>query len=233
MKTSIVLVICAGLFLSCANHDRNKPTAASNLPVGDTVVGKKTITGELAGSAYRKRATAYFIISGSDTSDYSVFFTENKDDGKVSIITQYDLYNKKGKLYSTRREEFKRILPVAGKEYNLDSLTGIEIGRLISTGDLDVEISKELLTKFGDHYKISNYREISDFLLNSSLTRDINDLFAPFSVVIKQVIVEKVFFTDKKDLYISSLVKTDSSEIPPRLLDCITWLQVEKIKQVR
>jgi hypothetical protein len=196
--------------------------------IPDTSIGKKDLTTEIAGSAFRKRATGYFLVIGKDTSDYMVVFSENKDDGKVMIDARYDRYNKKGKLFKTRLTEFKKILRLAQQNYNLDSLSGIGIGRLVSTGDLAVEISKKFSAKYGDDYEISDYKPITDFLFESDLRECIDTLFEPYSVLVKRIGVEKVFFTSKRELYFSSLVEADSSEIPARILDCITWIYLEK-----
>src|ERR1044071_1967946 len=51
----------------------------------DTFIGRKEITNEISGSAYRKRAASYFVIRGGDTSRYSCIFSEAKDDRNVSM----------------------------------------------------------------------------------------------------------------------------------------------------
>jgi hypothetical protein len=227
-----ILVITALLMLAaCAEPDKNKPQSDNKnqvTSIPNTIIGKKNVINEIAGSAYLKRATGYFIIAGKDTSDYRVIFTENKDDGKVAIDAHYDKYNKKGKLFAIRMEELTRILPEAQKDYNFDSLATISMGRLVSTGDLAIDITKSYIKKYGENYKISSYKDITDFLLSSELVASFNKLFKPYSITVTQIDAEKVFFTTKRELYYSSLIEADSTGIPERILDCITWIYLEK-----
>jgi hypothetical protein len=231
MRISILTITVLLLLNACTKPDQEnsalvKKQQGHAIPV--TIIGKRNVINEIAGSAYLKRATGYFIIAGKDTSDYRVIFTENKDDGKVALDIHYDKYNKKGKLFAIRMEEFTRILPEAQKDYNFDSLATISLGRLVSTGDLAVEITKDYLKKYGENYKIIDYKVITDFLFDSELAQSFNKLFASYSIMVKQISAEKIFFTTKHDLYYSSLVDADSTGIPSRILDCITWIYLEK-----
>lgn len=87
MSCRIVLGILLVVLLGCNDNRQNNTSQATEqmkTPF-DTIVGKKVLTDEIAGSAYRKRAIGYFVIVGNDTSDFACIFTESKSDGKVWI----------------------------------------------------------------------------------------------------------------------------------------------------
>lgn len=103
----------------------------------------------------------------------------------------------------------------------------MSIGRLILTGDLAIAITEEYRNKFGEKEKITtaDYSEISDFLLESRLTKDLNELFEPYSKSVEKVSIEKAFFTTRDELVNYSRVSKDTSDIPNKILDCITWIK--------
>ena len=224
MRYFINVIFVTIVFVACLNQNRNQIEAPQDN--SDTIIAKKNITEEIAGSAFRKRATGYFQIVNKDSSDFMVVFSEGKD-GKVRIGCRYDQLNRKGKLYKTRINEFKRIINSAKSYYDLDSLSSIGVGRLISTGDLAISITNEYINKYGNDFKTIDYKRVTDFLLDSKLTRDINEILRPYSKRVKMIECEKIFFTTKEDLYWASIVETDSTLVPDKLLDCMTWIILE------
>ena len=171
----------------------------------------------------------YFIIVNNDTSDFMPIFTESKDDNVIGINLNLP-YSKHTKTFVQRLSELKLILPLASKEFNFDSLKSMSIGRLILTGDLAVDITKEYKKKFGDIERIrtADYQRISDFLLESKLTSDFNELFKPYSISVETISIEKVFFTTKSELLNYSKLDKDTTEIPVKILDCITSIRLRK-----
>lgn len=87
MKIKLAFGLLAVFLIGCNDNRHNSftQTKAENKVSVDTIVGSKTITDEIAGSAYGKRAIGYFVIIDKDTSDYTCIFTESKGDGKVGI----------------------------------------------------------------------------------------------------------------------------------------------------
>jgi len=191
-----------------------------------TRIGRKTITDEIAGGAYRKRATGYYVIADKDTSTFMCIFGEAKDDGKTWLILDIP-YLKSLMTYKRRMSELELILPEAAKDYNLDSLGTVSFGRLIHSGDLAVDVTKEYRQKLGNSDNI-NHGIAVEFLAKSKLATDLNSIFAPFSLEVGGVSVEKLSFTTKKNLYWTSKIETESSEVPDRILDCNTWVNMKK-----
>jgi len=70
MKLFIPLLSIVMIFGCNETNLENLEVKKTEIPgiVPDTIVGNKTITNEIAGSAYRNRATSYFVVIGNDTS---------------------------------------------------------------------------------------------------------------------------------------------------------------------
>jgi len=194
----------------------------------DTSIGRKEITDEIAGSAYRKRATAYFVIAGKDTSKYSCIFSESKDDGRVSLDLHIP-YSNSGLNYREREKEIKLLLPEAAKDFRFDSLYTVSFGRLLLSGDLAIEITREYLVKYGADDKIKDYAQVAAFLQGSELSRDVNELFKPYSLALDRVSIEKVFFATREDLFKLSKIEKKQNEIPGKILDCILYVKLKKL----
>ena len=162
---SLLIVVLALIVITCnepktiANQNNTQPTAETI----DTIVGKRMITNEIAGANYRKRATGYYLIVNNDTSDFVSIFSESNE-GKVSISFFLD---KGTKTHAQRMTELKAILPTASTEFNLDSLSSIDMGRLISHGDLIIEITNQYLQKFEVKNPLQDYKTTAAFLKES------------------------------------------------------------------
>lgn len=216
--------------ISACSHSGGDSTTVKENQLGltaDTLVGRKTITDEIAGSAYRKRATGYFLVINSDTSDFVCIFAESKDGGKVSMDIRFE---KRTMTYRQRMTELKRILPEVGKDFELDSLRSLYLGRLVFNGDIAVDVTKQYRNRFGEADKIADFITVSEFLKESKLGTDLNDLLSQYSISVSRVSPEKLFFTSKKDLFWASKIETDSVTIPDKILDCMTWVELSSRK---
>lgn len=223
---SVILII---VLTSCTNKKRKEAVTQNEKNVtSDTLIGKVKITNEISGSAYRNRATGYFVITEKDSSNYVPIFTESKENGNISIIQNLS-YSKKNRTYAQRLNELKLILQRAEQDYDIDSLTGMSLGRLILSGDLAVMLTKEFKNTFGDKKQITTteYQKISNFLLESTLTRDLNIVFKPYQKAVKKIRIEKAFFTNKKELIRYSHTEIDSSQIPENIIDFMIWVEFE------
>ena len=229
MKNLIVLFISILLFYSCSNQpEQNANNDSVNTSLNDTIIVKTNITDEIAGSAYRKRATEYYSIIKKDTSSTTHIFYESKADAKVSIIQQV---SSNLDYYSDRLSELKLVLTEASQDYNLDSLQSLSMGRFVTTGDLAIAITEAYFTTFGHNTTATtfDYNKISSFLLQSQLVKDLNKIVKPYSKVVKRVHIEKVYFADKETLYTYSLISKDSANVPAKILDFSTWIEFEDL----
>jgi hypothetical protein len=229
MDIKLTLGLLVILLASCKDNRQNNfaQTTTENKVTVDTIVGNKAITDEIAGSSYRKRATGYFVIIDKDTSDYTCIFTQSKDNGKVSINLNIP-YSKTAMTYRQRLDELKIILPQAAKDYDFNSLSSISFGRLILSGDLAIEVTRQYRQKFGTSNKIEGYATVEQFLKVSKLGTDLNVLFKPYSISVDKVSIEKLFMTSRQDLFWASKVEADTTKVPDKILDCMTWATLTK-----
>ena len=194
--------------------------------MSDTLNAGRTITIELAGSSFRKRAIEYFVVVKNETSHFALVFAESKETGALNIDLNLP-YTNKTETWAQRLSEMKLILPTASKEFDFVLLSSLSVGRLILTGDLAIKITEQYKTRFGENKKITtaDYGKISEFLLETNLATDINELFEPYSITVDKINIEKAFFTTKDELLKNSSLVKDTSEIPDKILDCIIWVR--------
>lgn len=226
MKETFAITCLLILLTSCTNTSKQDQKNMNSKE--DTIaVVKKDITGETAGSAYLLRATKYMIAQNRDTSQFNPIISMFKVDSALSLDLNLAYYqNTPG--YSQMLEELELILKEVASDYNLARLTSIEIGRLILTGDLAVRLTKQY-TELHDSEEITtaNYATISAFLAQSELAADFNKLLKDYGIEVSSVRIEKTFFTTKDELLKNATLVTDTNLIPTRILDCITWLQLQ------
>jgi hypothetical protein len=228
MNIKIILVILAITLKSCSNPQNSSiKTTIENIATIDTLVGSKVITNQIAGAAYLKRAIEYFVIIDKDTSNYTCIFYEYKENCHVGI--DLNVHHHKSKmLYKQRLEELKIIFSSATADFNFDSLTNINFGRLVLSGDLAIELTKQYQQKYGTSDQLQSYETVGQFLKESKLGSDLNNLFKPYSVSVDKVSIEKLFYVSKEEIFWGSKLETDSVNIPNKILDCITWVKLKK-----
>lgn len=222
MRFKLTFGLLITLLSGCKPNGKDNSMATLNpLLTFDTLVGRKTITDEIAGSAYRKRATGYFLIANSDTSDFVCIFAESKRGGHVSMDIRFE---KRSMTYRQRMAELEKILPEAKKDFEFDSLKSLYLGRLVFNGDIAIDVTKQYQQRFGETDNVVDFTTASQFLKESKLGTDLNELFNQYSISVDRVLPEKLFFTRKRELYWASKVETDTALIPDRILDCMTWV---------
>jgi hypothetical protein len=222
LKLQCLFAFCLIFFF---NFENAKPIQDKAVFIKDTLVGSKIITEEIAGSAYRKSAKGYFLMIGKDTSKFTCIFSESKEGNYISL----EFMGKDDQTsYRERMEHLKIILPVAAKEYNMDSLKSIFLGSLSANGDIAIDVTNEYRKKFGTGVKIKKYSIISGFLEKSKLAVDINQLFQPYSISVKDIRVEKVSFFSGINLSSTSKIETKPASIGGKYLDCVIWVSMKR-----
>jgi len=226
MKKTFTSVLFLMILLSCSDSGRQED--AANIPTEPAIkYFQKDMSDEVAGSSYIKKAHGYSVISGNDTSSFMPIFIESKTDLTVSLDLNLP-YRKHNLCYADRLRELELILTEASKEYSISSISSVDIGRLILTGDLAVHLTEQYKQLYNDEKIFAkDYDKISSFLKTSKLADDMSRLFAPYNLEVNAVSIEKTFFTSKSELCKYALLETDSTAIPEKILDCITWVQLQ------
>lgn len=219
-------LLIVALLLSCSQDRHSSVIAIENESVlgSDTIVGRKAITNEIPGAAYRKRAVGYFVVVNSDTSVLTCIFSESRTGESLSMDI---LYPRRSLSYHQRMTELKTILPEAAKDFKLDSLRTIYLGRLVTNGDIAIQVTKQFADTLRSQHQIRDYQKIGQILKDSKLGTDLNKLLKPYALDVDNISVEKVFFTSKHDLYWSAKIETDSAAVPDKILDCMTWVAIK------
>lgn len=227
LSLQIISIILCGLFFGGCNENPKQVTAqdTQRLWQNDTVIGSKVITNELAGSMYRKRAKGYFVIHQGDTSAFTCTFSQAKSNGKISI----DMRFRNDMSYRQQWAEVNKVIPLAMKDFgvNMDSLSTVFISRLITTGDLAIQVSRQYYQRFGDDRTLSHHK-VSSFLMQTALVSEWNAMLQPYGVIVDTVSTEKNFFASKQDVFDASRIETDSLQVPGKILDCMIWIKLKR-----
>lgn len=228
MKVLILGLI--GFFsLGCQrSNGSDKSAQVEDIGINDTLVGSEMLTDEISGMALRKRATAYFLILGHDTSEFKPIFIESKNDNIYLLLNLSSKNNTT--THQQRMNELAYILSKASKDYNFEYFKQISLGRLIKTGDLAVSITDQLIKKYRKDVEINpkEYQLISRLLMRSQAMSDFNEVLAPYSLSVSKFSIEKTSLIPKEYLYNYSKIKTDPEKLPKQILDGIAVITLKR-----
>jgi len=211
------------IFITCGKEKIENSNIEN---VRDSIVVKKKIPLDFNNKILFKKTISYTLVLGKDTSDFQIFVSQAKKNQDISIYTVYNLKKEKSeKLYVQRLKELKYLLKVVNNDFNLNYLSSLYLGRLIYNGDIALTIMKLYNVKFGKNSNVLSPDKISDLILESKLTDDINSILSQYSKKISDVGLEKITFVPKEELISSSLLSKESKYIPSRVLDC--WIDLK------
>ncbi len=117
-KANLIIVLALLMGISCGSKE---PQKKDNRPF----IGTQDIHDEIAGSSYRTRAKAYYVVRDTDTSLFSCIFSEAKADS--GIIARINFH--KELTYDQQLSELKLIFPEAAKDFDMKRLKGFGLGR--------------------------------------------------------------------------------------------------------
>lgn len=203
--------------------ESNADSPESSPEIRDTLVARKVITNEIAGSNYRKRGTSYFLVVRGDTSDNSYIFSEGKDNNKVTLDLKISSLSS---TYSQRMTELKYLLPEVKKDYTLDSLQSINMGRLVSHGDIAIAVTKQWNEQYGNANQSPGASQVGELIKSSQLSADWNSLLSPYNLEVKGASPEKIFFAAREQFLTSNKLVTDTTAVPSQILDCMLYLSI-------
>lgn len=216
MLHSLITILIGWLTISSCANENNRTVKVPTKTSIDTTIYRKTITKELPGGAYRKRATSYSLIIDKDTSHLECYF-EEYNNGKVGFQISF-ADNKK---YATQFIELESLIKAASTEYNMDSLSGAFL-YLIETGDLAIDITRQLSDK--DIKNVTNNRSTATFLLKSKLTDDLNSLLLSYKKEVQQYAIEHPMLIDSSEIIKYNQIDTPKNKIPKKILDGTIWI---------
>jgi hypothetical protein len=224
VKQFVFFGILITLLMSTSYEFKKVVISSSNIENKDTVIISKPLSNELAGGNYRRGGKIYFPVVNKDTLGFRCYLSESKS-GKLSL--EYRRFDYK----SSHRKNLRFLalmLPKMTQDFNLDSLSSIYLGRLVSHGDLAIQVTKQYHQKFGKSTKIGKYSTVFNFLTSSQIGTDFNKLFESYQLKVKLVSAEKIFFASRTECLRYSKIETDSTIIPAKILDGMTYVKLEK-----
>ncbi len=217
MSKILLKLFSVFLIVSCKNQK-----SAEEITTKDNTIGSKI---EMTGMAFLKKSKGYFLISKGDTSDLTFVFTEDKYSEAVGMY--FEESERSTISYRQKLEQLKQVLPQAEKEFRIANLRSLMMRTLASNGDIAIEVTEDFMKRDSSRLDY-NYLEI--LMKDSKLAKDMNEMFAGYSVKVKGFSLEKLHFTSKEDLLQTSVIERDSTKIPDRIIDCIIWIEFEPTK---
>jgi hypothetical protein len=249
-KEPFIILFFTVIALGCP-HSSNGNNSLANIDRGkDTIVESKTVPHEISTSEFKEKE--YFLVTGKDTSSLSCIFSENKNNGNISVTLDCNDFSKYSltpisflsdtsaigekhiehktpyykMTYQQQMEALHLILKESSKEFDLSKTRSISL-MLLCSGDLAIEVTDQYTKRFGTKVSTSKYRELENILAGSQLKPDLDELFIPYSVFTDRIAIEKVYFTNKKDFLAKS--KANSTvKIPNAILSCFIYITLKK-----
>ena len=221
MKKVLLISLLLLVVFSCKDDEGTQETSIKISRV-DTFIVKEEIVKGMFEYSSRGRQTRYFIVNGSDTSSLRPTFFQEYDSGAVKLfLIDFD----KNELLSKERKlnELKQIFETANHDYPLDSLTSIASLGFLLTIDLRIDITKKINEKGNQ----KGYDFIQDYLFNSRITKEINNLLLPYKKSVEGYLVEKILVLPNEMFLSDSIMNIESNDIPEKLISFGVWVELK------
>jgi hypothetical protein len=166
---------------------------------------------------HRTKSLTYFLEINKDSSEISFKINQSKEYGLTMSTYYYPKYSKKTKNYEQRLNELEKLLPLAQKDFPLDSLQTMSLGPLASLANIAIEISKKSQIKTNE-IQDKDYPAINQLIFESKFTTDLNRIFKPYGVSVAAIRCEKLWLHNRAEL-IAGRYFTDKDNLPEKLID--------------
>ena len=207
-RTVIILSILALIVSSCGQTTRKQEETVSDIQdFQDTLIIKhKNILTESEDPWYSKSYSYYWLV-GKDTLDFSLRITESKRDSTLRLR----LSHRKPILFADALRRVEACLPLIKEDFNMSKITSFHFMETIFYLDLAKKLSGEYEQKFGR--KNIGYTQLYKFLLESSLTSQLNHFFNQLNKKVKRYGIEKFHLIEKR-YYKEYVPNADLTEYP-------------------
>ena len=221
-KTAIILSVLAVIISSCGQNNAKKQSATTNETpfTQDTIVVKQI---NVLDKSYQiglySKSYSYYWLVGKDTLDFILHIAEYEKDSTLSL----QVFHKEPILFAIVLEKIESCFSLIEEDFNLSKLTSLDFMEPIFYLDLATKLSGEYEPKFG--HKNINYKKLDEFLLESSLTSQLNCFLNPLNKKVKRYGLEKFFLIEKKH-YEHYLPNVDFTEYPEFVFNAHTGISV-------
>lgn len=176
-----------------SNKKKQTTTISATQNIQDTIVVKQKNVLKPFEIGFRSKSYSYYWLAGKDTLDFSVDVYEYESDSTVSL----DVYhNKKLMLFSVVLRKINECLPLIKEDFNLSKFSFIDFNEPLYYLDLAKKLSSEYEQKF--ERKNVSYEKLNQFLLQSSLTLQLDSVLNPLNKKVKSYGMEKFGLMGKK-----------------------------------
>ena len=219
---SIIIISFISYSKGKKSNGQNKKT--SN-PIDTIIVKHKNELNKSYEVGFLSKSYFYYWIKDNDTLDFVVNATEYEKDSTLHL----SILHTKPLLFSTLLLKIKECYPLIKEDFNLSKLNSFYFREPINYLDLAKRLSSEYNQQFG-RKQISD-EKLNQFLLNSSLNKQLINLINPFDKKIKRYSIEKFHLMDKK-YYSDYLPNINFTEYPEYIINGIgLYVQLEKIQK--
>lgn len=221
MKFTIFIIILFS-FTSCSQNKESylEKTPSSKQP-DDTIIVKheNVLDTSYEVGFYSKRYSYYWLV-GNDTLDFFISATEYEKDRTL----QLRIHHKHPLLFMAVLDNIDKCIPLIKNDFEITKLSSISFKSPINYLDLTIELSKDYEQKFGR--KIIIYQKLNEFLLASSLNKQLDKFLNPFDKKVKRYHIEKFRLIEKKD-FSTYLPGIDLTDYPEFTIDGYTGVNVQ------
>lgn len=209
MKNFLLIFLMAFVF-ACENKDAENSTVLppSTSRQSDTVIISKLRTLSASyDTGFLSRSHWYYWTVGNDTLDFQLLINEYSSDSLIGL----SIHHKKPVSLSTALRRIENCFEVIKNDYQLNKLSSLYLERPLLYPDLVKSLSSKYEQDFG--VKEISYDRLNNFLLQSELTAQLNNLLSPFNKKVKRYSIEKFHLINKKN-YSFELPDTDFTDYP-------------------
>jgi hypothetical protein len=230
----------------CSDKIKHNDNVGS-LNIIDTMVSVKLIPRYLSGILFTEKE--YIVYVGQDTSSLSCILSVKDEDSTLIVELLSDSYDKKFQITEDTNaiisndpnkkvryhklsndnviHELKFILKKISDDYDVSKLKYIRFSILLS-GNLSIDITNHYLKK-SDSRKYFDYEYVEEYIFNSPLIHDLNQIIGVYSICVDEVHIEKPYFISKNSLYVSNILGCKSKKIPKKVLDFMVLLDLNRV----
>jgi len=203
MGISLILVLLS----SCNYKTQNTGNNVVNKLESPRLV-KAAIKLEGWNKDFYTKAYNYYWIAEGDTLGLQLNVSEAIKDSAVSIV----IMHQKPIKFATVIDSLTTWIPRIKEDFAMNKLNSLYFKEPIYYPDINKLLSQEYEEKFGK--KRIDQQKLSQFLLSTSLTRELNDFLKPLhSKKVSSYTVEKFHLIDRKH-YQSYLPETNTADYP-------------------
>jgi hypothetical protein len=214
MKFCLPTLLLLSLIACHDEKKTNNEAAGDKQSATDTVIIKRQEElNEPNDAELYSKSYWYHWNVGEEQLPFSLLVSEYKKDGSVNVRLMHDSLL----LFSSALELIKDGLRIAGDDFDLSKLDYMYFESPVYYPDLTRQLSSEYEQKFG--FKPVRYERLNEFLMQASITSQLNSFLSPFNKKVRSYDIEKAMLVSRKGLGVFDKKGIDFSGYPEMMID--------------